>query len=48
MEDHNQKNKFNIDPTPDWEMDESHIEHLKSLGLWEEDSQDGSEYISKI
>ena len=48
MEDHNQKNKFNNDPTPDWEMDEAHIEHLKSLGLWEEDSYDGSEYISKI
>ena len=48
MEDYNQKNKFNNDPEPDWEMDESHIEHLKSLGLWEEDSYDGSEYISKI
>ena len=30
MEDHNQKNKFNNDPTPDWEMDEAHIEHLKN------------------
>ena len=48
MEDYNQKNKFNNDPEPDWEMDKSHIEHLKSLGLWEEDSYDGSEYISKI
>jgi len=48
MEDYNQKNKFNNDPEPDWEMDESHIEHLKSLGLWEEDSYDGSEYISKL
>ena len=48
MEDHNQKNKFNNDPEPDWEMDESHKEHLKSLGLWEDDSYDGSEYISKI
>jgi len=47
MEDHNQKNKFNNDPEPDWEMDESHIEHLKSLGLWEDDTYDGSEYISK-
>jgi 5-methylcytosine-specific restriction endonuclease McrA len=48
MEDYNQKNKFNNDPTPDWEMDEAHKEHLKSLGLWEEDSYDGSEYISKL
>ena len=48
MEDHNQKNKFNNDPTPDWEMDESHKEHLKSLGLWEDDSYDENELISKI
>ena len=47
MEDHNQKNKFNNDPTPDWEMDESHIEHLKSLGLWDE-KEDGEEYISSL
>jgi hypothetical protein len=47
MEDYNQKNKFNNDPEPDWEMDKSHIEHLKSLGLWEDDTYDGSEYISK-
>ena len=45
--DGNQKNKFNIDPTPDWEMDESHIEHLKSLGLWD-DKEDGEKYISTI
>ena len=43
MEDYNQKNKFNNDPKPDWEMDESHIEHLKSLGLWDE-KEDGEEY----
>jgi len=28
-------------------MDEAHIEHLKSLGLWEDDTYDGSEFISK-
>ena len=35
---------------PDWELDESHIEHLKSLGLYdgEEDKNDGSEYISRL
>jgi len=26
-------------------MDESHIEHLKGLGLWDE-KEDGEEYIS--
>ena len=44
MEDYNQKNKFNNDPEPDWEMDESHIEHLKKLGLWDE-KEDGEEFI---
>ena len=48
MEDYNQKNKFKNDPEPDWEVDDTQKEHLKSLGLWEEDSYDGSEYISKI
>ena len=47
MEDYNQKNKFNNDPEPEWEMDKSHIEHLKSLGLWDE-KEDGEEYISSI
>ena len=42
--DKNQKNKFNNDPEPDWEMDESHIEHLKKLGLWDE-KEDGEEFI---
>ena len=37
------------DDEPDWELDESHIEHLKSLGLYEEDDkEDGSEYISRL
>jgi len=44
MEDYNQKNKFNNDPEPDWEMDDSHIEHLKKLGLWDE-KEDGEEFI---
>ena len=47
MEDHNQKNKFNNDPEPKWEMDQTHIDHLKELGLWEDDTYDGSEFISK-
>jgi hypothetical protein len=38
------------DDEPDWELDEAHIEHLKSLGLYddEEEKNDGSEYISRI
>ena len=44
MEDYNQKNKFNNDPEPDWEMDESHVKHLKDLGLWDE-KEDGEEFI---
>ena len=48
MEDYSLKNKFKNDPKPDLEIDEAHKEHLKELGLWEEDSYDGSEYISKL
>ena len=37
------------DDEPDWELDEAHIEHLKSLGLYEEDKkEDGSEFISRL
>jgi hypothetical protein len=49
MEDYSLKNKFKNDPKPDLEIDEAHKEHLKELGLWEDDTyNDGSEYISKI
>ena len=49
MEDYSLKNKFKNDPQPDFEIDEAHKEHLKELGLWEDDTynNDGSEYISK-
>ena len=47
MEDYSLKNKFKNDPKPDLEIDETHKEHLKELGLWEEDTYDGLEYISK-
>lgn len=30
-----------------WEVDDYMVEHLKSLGLWQEDATPGSEYISK-
>jgi hypothetical protein len=32
---------------PDWELDEYHIEHLKELGLMEEDTKPGDEFISR-
>ena len=47
MEDYNAHNKNNNDPKPDWEMDEAHKEHLKELGLWDDDEpNDGTEFIS--
>ena len=36
---------FPPDPEPDWEMDEAHIDHLKELGLWDEED-DGEEYVT--
>ena len=33
---------------PDWDLDEHHIEHLKELGLYEEDSKPGDEFISHL
>jgi hypothetical protein len=32
---------------PDWEMNQAHIEHLRELGLYDEE-EDGSEYISRL
>lgn len=32
---------------PDWELDNHHIEHLRELGLYDEED-DGSEYISRL
>ena len=32
---------------PDWELDEHHIEHLKELGLYDEENP-GEEYISRL
>ena len=38
------------DDEPDWELDSHHIEHLKELGLYDEnsDKEDGSEFISRL
>jgi len=34
---------------PTWQLDEHHIEHLKELGLYDEDTYSpGSEYISRL
>jgi hypothetical protein len=35
------------DDEPDWELDEHHIEHLKELGLFDEEEKPGEEYISR-
>lgn len=32
----------------DWEMDEATVQHLKDLGLYEEEKRPGDEYISRI
>jgi len=32
---------------PDWEMDHHHMEHLRDLGLLEEEKEPGDEYISR-
>ena len=45
MEDFTTENKYNNDDTPDWEMDTAHIDHLKELGLWDEED-DGEEYVT--
>jgi len=38
-----------ITPDIDWQLDEHHIEHLKSLGLFEDDDKrPGEEYISRL
>lgn len=36
------------DDEPDWELDEHHIEHLKELGLFDEEGKPGEEFISRL
>ena len=31
----------------DWEIDQAHIDHLKELGLWEDNKKPGEEFISR-
>lgn len=37
----------NKDEKPTWDLDDSHIQHLKALGLWD-DKSEGEEYIDKL
>jgi len=47
MEDYQiNKNTNNKDDEPTWDLDDSHIQHLKELGLW--DGDDGDEFIDTI
>ena len=43
MEDYLDKNVEEVD----WELDEHHIEHLKELGLYQEEEKPGEKYISR-
>ena len=47
MEDYQiNKNTNNKDAEPTWDLDDSHIQHLKELGLW--DGDDGDEFIDTL
>jgi hypothetical protein len=43
LEDYVPRNQAEVD----WEIDESYIDHLKSLGLWEDEIKPGEEYIAR-
>ena len=43
MEDYVDRNVEEVD----WELDEHHIEHLKELGLYQEEEKPGEKYISR-
>ena len=43
MEDYVDRNVKEVD----WELDEHHIEHLKELGLYQEEEKPGEKYISR-
>jgi hypothetical protein len=46
LEDYTVDNKYKQDEAPDFELDDSSIQHLRELGLWDdEDDNEGSEYI---
>jgi 5-methylcytosine-specific restriction endonuclease McrA len=47
MEDYQvNKNTNNKDDEPTWDLDDTHIQHLKELGLWE--GEDDDEFIDRI
>lgn len=42
-------NTFNKDEEPQWDLDDTHIEHLKELGLWDNSNpMSGDEFIDRI
>jgi hypothetical protein len=41
-------NTSTLTKEPTWQLDEHHIEHLKELGLYDEEYINGSEYIVKL
>lgn len=48
MEDYQvNKNTYNKDDEPTWDLDDAHIQHLKELGLWD-GQEDGEEFIDRI
>jgi hypothetical protein len=32
----------------DWELDQAHIDHLRELGLWQDEKKPGEEFISRL
>jgi len=47
MEEYTTENKFKQDEAPDFELDDSHIQHLKDLGIWSDDDISDSGLIDK-
>ena len=41
-------NTSNIVKEPTWQLDEHHIEHLKELGLYDDEDTSGQEYVVKL
>ena len=45
LEDYTVDNKYKQDEAPDFELDESSIQHLKELGLWDNEDEEGDEFL---
>lgn len=49
MEDYEMEStKWHKDEEPTWDLDTAHIQHLKELGLWDDDGSNGDEFIDKL